>query len=134
MENVSGFPSGSDALGVNEYSVPTITAAGGLPLIVGARLSEPAGGGVVPDVSSTKPLSPEPEHPANIPIPKPVINKTLAKSLHIFCIPYLSLKSNWYSKSRSNCPFFRQRGIRILEAGRGIGAAGEIIDQLCPTA
>ena len=36
--NVKALPSGSDALGVNEYEEPMFTLVLGVPLIVGARL------------------------------------------------------------------------------------------------
>src|SRR5262245_19356494 len=38
MLNVSVCPSGSDAVGVNEYAVPASTSGDGVPLIDGARL------------------------------------------------------------------------------------------------
>lgn len=37
MENVSALPSGSLAVGLNEYACPTLAVTAGLPLIVGAR-------------------------------------------------------------------------------------------------
>jgi hypothetical protein len=37
IENVNASPSGSEAVGWNEYSVPCITDAAGVPEIVGAR-------------------------------------------------------------------------------------------------
>jgi len=44
--NVNASPSGSDAVGVKEYASPTMTAARGLPLIVGALLVLPPGPGL----------------------------------------------------------------------------------------
>ena len=111
-----------------------MTAAGGLPLIVGARLPEPAGGGcVVPELSSTKPLSPEPEHPANITIAKPVINATLPESPHLFCILYLSMNPSGIRNLVRIAQSQGERGI-LMRAVRGIGAAGEIVDRLRLTA
>ena len=37
IENVSVWPSGSDAVGVNAYAWPDVTDDGGVPLMTGAR-------------------------------------------------------------------------------------------------
>jgi len=37
IENVSAWPSGSDAVGVNEYAWPDVTEDDGVPLMTGAR-------------------------------------------------------------------------------------------------
>jgi len=39
IENVSVWPSGSDAVGVNAYAWPTVTDDGGVPLMTGARFA-----------------------------------------------------------------------------------------------
>ena len=39
MLKESAWPSGSEAVGRNEYALPTVTAGAGDPLMTGARLS-----------------------------------------------------------------------------------------------
>jgi hypothetical protein len=39
IEKLRAWPSGSDAVGRNEYACPTVPLLGGVPLIVGARFA-----------------------------------------------------------------------------------------------